>query len=386
MAPRDVAMAGAATALGDHYGAVYYDPAGMAEANRVRFHAVWQQSESHLKIDGDAARGVDPSRATSTGLILPLPLTGALANRITVGVLVHSPNDRLIRVYSRPADEPQFVLLQNHAQVLGVYVGGAVRATKSLSLGAGTRLAANVRAQVELQGSNRGVETISNGYLTTTATPIFAARWAPPSGKWAGALVYRHRFRQVFATPAANDLGGLRTPTPGVKTTTLFVPTQVVLGGAWHPGPWTATLDLAYKKWSEMPDPTLVLGRLPDSQAPFPAFHDTVTGRAGVERRVPVGTATLAVRGGYGFEPSPAPAMTDDYNLFDNDRHILALGAGYAIPWREGRIRIDAAMQAHLLAPRSHTKDAADVPAGTELDYETGGHVRVGTVGVAWEY
>ena len=78
--------------------------------------------------------------------------------------------------------------------------------------------------------------------------------------------------------------------------------------------------------------------------------------------------------------------MSDDYNLFDNDRMILGLGAGFAVPWREGRIRIDAGGQAHLLSPRKHSKNAADVPPGTVLEHETAGHVRVATLGVTWEY
>lgn len=386
VAPRDVAMAGAAVALGDHYGASYYDPAALADAPRLRFTFVWFQADSVLEIDGERAPGVDPARATSVGLVMPLPLQGMLKDRLAIGLVLHSPNEKLIRVYSRPATEPQFVLLQNHAQVLGLHVAGSIKIGKGFSTGFGMRLAADVRARVEIIGGSRSLDTTSNGFLSTTATPVFAARWAPSDSPWRVALVYRHRFRQVFATPAENNLGGLRTPTPGVKATTLYVPTQVVLGGAWEPRAWTIATDVAYKQWSEFPDPTVVLGRIGESTAPFPAFKDTVTMRVGVERRFETKHGTLALRGGAGFEPSPAPAMVDDYNLFDNDRLIAGLGTGFAVPWREGRIRVDAGGQLHMLSARTHTKDAANVPDGTDLEYETGGNVFVGTLGVTWEY
>ncbi len=386
VAPRDVAMAGAATALGDHYGATYYDPAALADAPRLRFSFLWFQADSDLKIDGERAPGVEPARATSMGMVLPLPLKGAMQDRLALGVVLHSPTERLIRVYSRPATEPQFVILQNHSEILGLYLGASARIGKGFSAGFGARLAANVRAQVEIIGTARALDTTSNGFLTTTATPVFAARWAPKDSPWRVALVYRHRFQQIFATPAENNLGGLRTPTPGVKATTLYVPTQVVLGSAWEPKAWTVALDLAYKRWSEYPDPTVELGRIATSTAPFPTFKDTVTMRAGVERRLETKHGQLALRGGAGFEPTPAPEMNDDYNLFDNDRILVGLGAGFAVPWHQGRIRVDAGGQLHMLSARKHVKDAAAVPPGTTLEHETSGNVSVATLGVTWEY
>lgn len=388
VAPKDMALAQAATALGDHYGAVYYDPAGMAAATRIRFYAYYMGADSQLKIDGKEASGVDPLQATSVGAVIPLPLKGKLDGRIALGLLLHSPVDRLIRVYSRPATDPQFILLQNHGQILGFFVGGSYRISNSLAVGAGTRLAANVHADVTLVTTDRGTEQETSGFLSTTATPLFAFRWAPPAGHWAAALVYRHRFKQVFATPSSNDLGGVRAPTPGLKATTQFVPTEIVAGGAWTSGPaWTATADLAYKKWSEFPDPTVVLGRIPPGTAPFPAFHDTIAPRLGLERRLAVaGNWTVALRGGYGYEPSPVPDMKDDYNFFDNDRHLFGLGAGVAMPWHEGRMRLDAGMQYQLLSSRTETKDPAKVPAGTVMSHTTSGNILAGSLGVSWEY
>src|SRR5206468_2514835 len=99
----------------------------------------------------------------------------------------------------------------------------------------------------------------TNGFLTSNATPLASVRFAPPDKAWRVAVTWRKRFQQSFATPAKNILGGLGAPTPALRATTLFVPTEVVLGGAVVPRGWTATLDVAWKQWSEFPDPSVAL-------------------------------------------------------------------------------------------------------------------------------
>ena len=384
--PRDLALAGAATALGDHAGALYYDPAGLAAAPRVRFYAVWLQADAHLTIDGKTAPGVQPMRATSFGFVLPLPLRGPLENRLTLGLLLHSPNDKLIRVYSRPAQEPQFVILQNHAQVMGLFAGGALRLSPAVAIGAGTRLLANVGARVRVVGGERGVENTTTGFLTTTMAPMASVRVAPPGKPWRAALTWRHKLAQKFATPTSSDLYGFSAPTPGLEATTCFVPSELVAGGAWETPAWGFTVDLAGKRWSEFPDPTVGIGRIAPASAPFPRFHDTVAPRAGIEWTRPAPRATVVLRGGYGFEPTPVPAQHDDYSFYDDDRHVLGAGAGIAVPWRNGHLRVELGAQAHLLAVRRWHKDAGKVPAGTPLDHRTAGQTIAASAAMSFEY
>ena len=386
--PRDIGMGGAATALGDHDGAVYYDPAAMADAPRLRFYLDGLEASPDVKIDGQRPRGLEPLRATSLGVVAPLPLRGALADRLAVGLLLHSPTDRLIRVYSLPPTVPQMVILGDDSQIVGFFGGLSVKLTKALAIGAAVRLSANVHADVAITTTDRSQVQETNGFLTSNATPLASLRFAPPGKSWRVALTWRKRFQEIFAVPARNVLGGLGAPTPGLKSTTLFVPMEVVAGGEFAPAGWTATLDVAWKKWSEFPDPTVVLGRLPTAVAPFPSFHDTIAARAGFEKRLPMAHAQeLALRVGAGFEPSPVPEMKDDYNFMDADRAIAALGAGWAFPFHgSGHFRVDAGFQDQLLMSRTERKDPTKVPVGTVLVHKVSGSTTVGTLGVSWEY
>src|SRR5256885_973896 len=83
---------------------------------------------------------------------------GAAADRVALGLVLHSPTDRLIRVYSVPATQPQFVILQNEAQILGYFVGTSVKVHRDWEVGAGLRLSANVKANVTIVSDEKRLD------------------------------------------------------------------------------------------------------------------------------------------------------------------------------------------------------------------------------------
>jgi long-chain fatty acid transport protein len=70
----------------------------------------------------------------------------------------------------------------------------------------------------------------------------------------------------------------------------------------------------------------------------------------------------MFVRGGFFFEPSPAPAQVKLGNLYDNHRAAFTLGYGVEVGPPAARFAFDLFGQAQALVPRDHVK-GSDVPA-----------------------
>jgi hypothetical protein len=125
-----------------------------------------------------------------------------------------------------------------------------------------------------------------------------------------------------------------------------FQPRQLVLGASAQSGPWHAGLDVAWEQWSRYPSPIarsgtevtadipagLPLALPPNQELPpseLAGFDDRITFRVGIERSLTFSPrASLALRAGYAYLPSP-PVRTDIVGqLLDADQHVLSLGSG----------------------------------------------------------
>jgi long-chain fatty acid transport protein len=96
---------------------------------------------------------------------------------------------------------------------------------------------------------------------------------------------------------------------------------------------------------------------------PPPGYHDTVTSRFGVERSFsPAPRVDVFLRGGFFFEPSPAPAQSQASNLYDNHRAVFTLGYGVEAGPRAARVALDLFGQAQVLVPRDHVKEGGVPP------------------------
>jgi long-chain fatty acid transport protein len=67
----------------------------------------------------------------------------------------------------------------------------------------------------------------------------------------------------------------------------------------------------------------------------------------------------MALRAGFFFEPSPAPAQTSVSNTFDNHRAAVTLGYGVEVGPPAARVALDLFGQAQALIPRDNVKDAS---------------------------
>ena len=150
-------------------------------------------------------------------------------------------------------------------------------------------------------------------------------------------------------------------------------PASVTAGAAYQWGEWTFAGDARLWLWSRLDQiATDFEGRDDLREVVVQHYADSITIRVGAERRL--GSA-WAVRGGYAFDDSPAPASSMSPLLFDADRHRVGVGGS----WQQGSLRVDAAAGFVSSRPRATGGTGRDAYEGA---YET----RALTAGVSLGY
>lgn len=396
---RSAAMGATGSAVGQGYETVHGNPA-LLPLTRERELTLGLLG-AHFDLRAGERIPYEGLRGSLIGAALPIPLGGALKDRLAIGLGFFTPFDLIVRGRILYPETPQFLVADRTQSV-------AVQAGLGLDVGHGLRVGGGFAALAALTGSVL-VATDASGRVGTVVEDTLVASYGPILGAsydigeaYRVGLVFRGelvgRFNVVINV---KDLGGIVVPPLNIAGVAQYDPWQIALEVARVKGPWRLALGATYKRWSAYPGPVEGTVRCPEvdpstGQPPTetcgalvpadPGYSDTVTPRLGVERVMALGEGVTAhVRGGYFFEPSPAPEQTGESNLFDNARSVVTLGYGLTLsdPWPA--IRLDLFGQLHALHPRSHAK-AADVPAENAgaPGIETGGLIVAGgtTLGV----
>ncbi len=382
-------MAGTGVASTRDYEAVYVNPAGLADVTRRRAVMGGLYGDFALELDG-ADTGTEPARGLVFGGQVPMPLGGALRDRVGLGFGFFVPTAAINRVRAPRPGVPTFALLESRSQVVGLQLAVGVRLTPRWSVGLGLNALAVLRGGIAVttDGSGR-FTTQSEQRLLTRFAPIAGARWRWREDVELG-LVARAPSRSDYDIEVTNDLGDvlpLTLPAIRIAGNSQYDPWTVALEAAWRLSDTvTVTGHLAWQRWSAFPLPTLNPVAATPPQAP-PGFHDTAVPRLAIERVTPALGGELALRGGYAFLWSPAPEMRGRQSLLDNHRHLFAAGLGLAWPRSRLPIHVDAWVQLHQLQARRHEKDAGLFPAGEAVPFDvvdTRGRLIVGgmTMGI----
>ncbi len=381
---RSPGLAGTGAATTTDYDAVYLNPAGLADTPRKRATVGGLAGDFRLELDGQPTATTSP-RGLAIGGQVPMPLGGALKDRVGLGFGFYVPSEAINRARAPFPGTPTFVLLESRAFVVGLMVAVGVRVSPRWSVGVGVNSLAVLRGAIDvtIDGAGR-ITTQSEQRLLTRFAPIVGARWRR-SATTDVALVVRAPSRSDYDITVTNDLGStlpVTLPLIHIAGTAQYDPLMVVAEAAWRPlDGLTLTGHLAWHRWSAFPRPTTnaVTGNPPQ---PALDFHDTAVPRVSVEYARPGLGGTVAARAGYAFLWSPAPDQTRRETLYDNDRHELAAGLGLAWPGAAVPLHLDAWVQLHHLAYRRYQRDP-DVVA-PDRAHSTAGDIVVGglTVGV----
>jgi long-chain fatty acid transport protein len=366
--PRSSAMAGTGTAGAEGYEAVYSNPALLSTA-RERKLTLGVMGAS-FQLHAATPIRYEPLRGSIIGAVLPIPFGGVLKNRIALGLGFFTPFDLVVRGRILYPETPQFLVADRTQSV-------AVQAGIGIDLGYGIRIGGGFAALAALSG-NVLVASDSAGRVGTTVEDTLVASYGPI----AGASVDLGDYYRIGATFRGTlqgrfdvvinvkDLGSIVVPPLNISGIAQYDPWQIAFEVARVRGHWRGAIGATYKHWSSYPGPAEATVRCPpldvDGQpmtcaatgpAP-PGYHDTVTARIGAERVFePARGVRILARGGYFFEPSPAPEQTRESNQYDNARSVLSLGYGLTLSDPLPPIDFDLFGQLHFLHPRVHRKD-----------------------------
>ena len=386
---RSPGLAGAGGANAAGYESAYLNPAGLSAAPDKRLTFGYLVGDFALEMDGEDTGTERPSGVTF-GAVLPLPLGGALAGRVGLGLGFYVPTGSLTRVKVPTPGEPVFSLLETRSQTIGILVASGARLTDRLRVGAGILALAALRGHIFIDADGAGrFATDSEQRLVTHFAPIAGATFQLRGDLLLGAT-FRGVSRSDYDIRVTNDLASelpLSLPALRIAGVAQYDPLTVDAEAVYRLRPGLQLHgQLRYQRWSAFPLPTENPQESAPPQEP-PGFHDTVRPMIAAELTRPALGGSLAVRTGYGWIWSPAPEMRGRQSLLDNHRHLLAAGLGLAWPGAAAPLHLDLWTQLHWLVPRSHEKDPDAFGPSMPLPFEsvrTRGHILVGgvTVGV----
>jgi long-chain fatty acid transport protein len=406
---RAPALGGAATASIDGAAANYYNPAALATEDVIRIDVGYQAAKPELTING-LDQDVDAVRGLIAGVVMP----GKIGNfRLAFGVALHLPDERLLRVRTEPTTQPRWILYDNRPQRFYLASSVAVQVLDNLWLGAGINYMSRTQGSVKLSGrvgypdsDDSQLDLDIDVALVSVRYPTGGVLWRPVSWLDVGATFRGGFVLEVDQGFAINgDLGSAQSPI--VKDASLalqslsldlFQPLQLAAGAAVRVTPrLLVTADLTFQRWSTFDNPSSRISlhydlknfnslvHIPVQVDLEPAyFHDTFVPRLGVEWQAVDG---LFLRGGYAFEPSPAPEQRGETNFVDNDKHTLSAGIGLTVPGLGVVVPrpfdIDFFLAAGILPERQHRKLS---PIDGVGDYASSGTVLSGGLATRWRF
>jgi len=353
---RAAGVGGAASAWIDDFSAAHYNPAGIAFAAGNTLTVGVLASKSLLEVN-DATYRLPEPLGLVVGATGTVPLGGALAGRVHVGLGLYVLPATILRITARLPDEP-FYPYYDRTQRLTVLPALAVRLAPSVSLGVAVNALAVVDGQVlAIPGPTRALEARVDEEIPPALAINAGLRWQPTPQHHL-ALVYRQAFSVGFNTLADAEIAG-EALTLDLSAEELYTPHQLVVGYAFRTATTAAGLDVTAARWSAYRGPFVrVASELPlvgalEGSTPEVPFEDTIGVRAGVEQRV----GSVFLRGGWAWESSAVPAEQPGVtNLLDGPKHTFSLGLGIAF----GRARLDLHGTAQLVGGRTITKRIAD--------------------------
>lgn len=400
--PRSLGMAGAGAALGAGIDVTYANPALLGLERVQSAYVGWQLAHFELTAKGSsAAAEQDPSSSFLFGAVVPLPLHGPLERRVSLGIGALLPKSVITRVRLLWPERPQFPLLVPRAHNLNLNLGLGVRLDGGWTVGAGILVAAGLMGQVDVNmGEDGKVRTIVDDELLASFAPTLGGSWQASEAIRIG-LAYRGRLTSDFDMRLSISNLGVPVPPGSIVLPEMYVagvaqidPAQLQGEVSWQVLGVQLAAGVTWRRWSPfkgwLRQTVRCPGERPDCgalEAPRVELSNTVTPRLALA--YPLGSTPRAqaeLRAGYAYEPSPLAAQNGRSNLWDNARHVFALGYGLRL---RGPVRLcfEFAVQQHTLVARQHVKSASvplDNPGQPRV--RTAGHVLVVAAGAGVDF
>lgn len=339
------------TAVAEDVSACYYNPAGLAQLERLQIELGYVYAEPHMLINGHDV-GVDKNKGTYIGFAVS---TKFLDRRFTAGVDIFLPDQHVMRFLMLPSTKPQFVMYANNNHVMAALVCGGLELFKWLYVGGGASFMGDNYGGVDFAISEKEPSTGSlESDIGSLFKPIFGVL-AKPFGNLKVGFTYREKTEVDLELPNIINIpeltvfedNSISIISPS-KLTLLatsyshFSPTQFDFGISWKPFAFLLlSADLNYALYSEFHNPspyTYVkleggLNELfPVNVMPYPPdpkFKDIMIPSFGAEfRPLSIKHVDLDIRTGYAYRPTPVTDYSTGLNFVDSNVHIFSAGLG----------------------------------------------------------
>ena len=368
---RAMGFAGAYTAQANDPSAIFHNAAGVAflKGKQVYFGGTLIRPSSSFTGD-DPFPGAAITEKGDTGLLVPPAAyyTQQFSERLVFGLGLHTPFGLTTSWANPQSFSGRFISQRADLRGFSVNptVGYKLADRFALGLGLDVRFS-SVSLQRRVPIINPFTQRIADAATidlqsnTDLGFGFNAGLLAKVSDSLSAGIHYRHKvsagydgiatFTQLPTGNAQLDTSlAARLPQGNQPVTTAIDFPAFASGGvAYTSGDWTFEVDANWYQWSTFRRLSLVFTDRPDlNQDIVENYKNSWQYRMGLERRI---GETYAVRGGYFFDQSPAPAASVSPLLPDSDRNGFALGG----TWKSGRLHADAAMW-YVLSPARSTE------------------------------
>jgi long-chain fatty acid transport protein len=368
---RGMGFAGAFTAQANDPSAIFHNAAGIAFLKGKQFYFGGTLIHPSTTFTGaDPFPGASVTEKGDTGLLVPPAAyyTQPFSERIVFGIGLHTPFG-LTTSWANP-DTFSGRFVSQKAELKGFSINPTIgyKLADRFAVGVGldVRLS-SVSLQRRVPVVNPFTQRVVDGARVDLASDtdvgfgFNVGALAKISDSLSAGVHYRHQVKSSYKGSASftpiptgnaqlDTALGARLPQGSQPLTTEIVFPGIFMGGvAYTAGDWTFEVDADWYQWSKFSQLNLVFTERPElTQSIVESYKNSWQYRMGLERRL---NETWAVRGGYFFDQSPAPAASISPLLPDADRNGFALGG----TWKAGRFHADAAMWV-LLSPARSTE------------------------------
>lgn len=374
-----IARAGAMTAVADGFEALFYNPAGLAGAERAELSIGYMRFVSGLSWEGVGAPepegesgGFNEPTTLHLGLVIPL-------GPVRVGAYLSTMPTKLLSLNIEQPGQVTFGAYSNTTQRIYVLLGGAVDLGRGFSAGLRVSIFAGVDGlAVATEGPTRDVEPGIAIGADTEARVGLGLRYEHESGFRIG-INYRQAFGVPIRIRADSTVGNVPLEL-GFTVQGMQTPHHLVLGAAHRFGPIDLSLDLGWQRWEGRQPPwvdvdTSVTGLTIASPDLPPAYRDAFDVRLGGQYAIDVSDDVgLRLRAGIRFASRQGRDQPSVTNFIDNHKLGIAVGAGVRLADVWGLpLEADLHFSMDHMFDRSYTKDPMHPSGASRFTNLSGG-------------
>jgi 16S rRNA (adenine1518-N6/adenine1519-N6)-dimethyltransferase len=334
----------------------------------TKFNGISQVVVDTPSLGGTQVQTGDVSTITSDTFLATLafqtPLSLKKKDPLHIGFYLISPVEKIASINSQDSFQPEYALYLNDTEKFMIGTNLSLKLWDFLSLGLGGELyfaqGASATSRLPAQGN-------STARLAIDEKPLVA----PVAGLaielnpfWTLGLSFHGR-EDYTSNISIQDNISIVGPTPINFTATsslFFDPDTYRVGAGYSDGKSVLGLSADYQRWVGFNGTVIALHYSTFTQTfgqtlPPTPYHDVINLHAGAEHTFD----RVSLRCGYSFLPTPVPDQSGESNILDSDKHVIALGGGYAFrsDFLDASMKLDLVGFVQMLQSKTVVKNSS---------------------------